>query len=55
MGWPTNVILYPGFVPVFNNDFNRYRTKRGLPLGGDFVVYSDIKHIELSKPVKIKL
>ena len=53
MGWPTNVILYPGFVPVFNNDFKRYRTKRGL--GGDFVVYSDIKRIKLSKPVKIKL
>ena len=53
MGWPTNVILYPGFVPVFNHDFNRYRTKRGL--GGDFVVYSDIKRIKLSKPVKIKL
>ena len=53
MGWPTNVIFYPGFVPVFNNDFNRYRTKRGY--GGDFVVYSDIKRIKLSKPVKIKL
>ena len=53
MGWPTNVIAYPGFVPVFNRDFNRYRTKRGL--GGDFVVYSDIKRIKLSKPVKIKL
>ena len=51
--WPANVIAYPGFVPVFNHDYNRYRIKRGL--GGDFVVYSDIKRIKLSKPVKIKL
>ena len=51
--WPVNVIAYPGFVPVFNHDYNRYRVKRGL--GGDFVVYSDINRIKLPKPAKIKL
>ena len=42
-----------GFYWVDNSDFNAYRAKRGL--GGDFVVYSDIKRIKLAKPVKIKL
>ena len=44
---------FHGFYGVDNSDFNSYRVKRGL--GGDFVVYSDIKRIKLAKPVKIKL
>ena len=51
--WLVRVNLWPGFVPVYNHDFERYRKKRNL--GGDFVIYSDIKRVKLPTPVRIEL
>ena len=53
MGPIGRMTAFHGFYGVGNSDFNSYRAKHGL--GGDFVVYSDIKRIKLAKPVKIKL
>lgn len=50
---PVRAALFPGFYWVDNSDFNRYRKKRGL--GGDFVVYSDVRKIKLLNLIEIKL
>lgn len=51
--WFVRAVTWAGFVPVYNRDFERYRKKRKL--GGDFVIYSDIKRVKLPTPVRVEL
>lgn len=41
------------YYPIYNKNYNQYREKHKR--GGDFIIYSDLKKIQLDRPVFISL
>ncbi len=41
------------YYPVRNSDYQKWREKFGR--GGDFAIYTELKKVKLSKPIKLNL